>query len=321
MKIATFLCVLALLALSGRSAHAAVCKKETTFSQLIEAGSKGEQAFADMDLTALLKQAASAREVILPCLKRPLTPKQAAVFHRLMALEAFTLRNDARVIAEFHGARQLAPGYQIPEAMAPEGHALRDYYERAVHSKDGKPEAVFAPEGGYVVAGGVRSAPRMGKTPVILQVYGSGKTPKEAWIETRYIQPGEVLPRWGKNVFGVTARDLGIDTQPTWQKPTPWIISAGVSSMIAAVFYALAINERGKFDDVSTADSDLGGIRDRANGFGWTAVSTGALAVVFTGLGVGVRVAFGGADHAEVNTTTLWHGDLTQPMTTTGGFP
>lgn len=315
MQTAAFLCAfLTLFALLGAPAHAAVCEKESTFTQLIKAGTKGEQAFADMDLTALLKQAASAREAILPCLKKPLTPQQAAVFHRLMALEAFTMRTDARVVAEFHAARRLSPGYKLPEAMAPEGHALYDYYEQAVHAEDGEPEPIFAPERGYVVVGGVRGAPRMSGTPAIIQVYGSGGEPREAWIETQYIKPGQKLPVWGKNVMGVSARDLGIDTQPTWQKPTPWYIAAGVSTVIAAVFYGLSMNERGKFDDAGTADGDLGGIRDRANGFGWTAVSTGGLAVALTGLGIGFHVAFGGEDELEAKPSAAWFGGIRQPL-------
>lgn len=282
-------CFCAVLALLWAETAKANCTKRANASEITEAAVAGERAFSDMDETGLLREAQRVREQIVVCVAEPISPSDAAAFHRLMALDAFTRHNDERVIAEFHAARRLEPGYELPESVAPQEHRLRELYVRAASVNDGLPEPVSSPENGYAIVGGVRNAPRLSSTPVIIQIFG----PKDIWIETRYIQPGETLPVWGKNILGVTAKDLGIDTTPTWKKPAPWYIAAGVSTVVAGTFYALALREKSLFNDSSTSDSDLPGHRDRANAFGWTAVGTVGLAVVLTGIGVGFQISFG----------------------------
>lgn len=268
------------------------CTKRANASEITEAAAAGERAFSDMDETGLLREAQRVREQIIVCVSEQISPSDAAAFHRLMALDAFTRHNDERVVAEFHAARRLEPGYELPESVAPQEHRLRELYTRSASANDGLPETVSSPENGYAIVGGVRNAPRLSSTPVIIQIFG----PKDIWIETRYIQPGETLPVWGKSVLGVTAKDLGIDTTPTWKKPAPWYIAAGVSAAVAGTFYTLALREKSFFNAESTSDSDLPGHRDRANAFGWTAVGTAGLAVVLTGVGVGFQFAFGGEE-------------------------
>ncbi|MBI2475538.1 hypothetical protein HYV69_03900 [Candidatus Uhrbacteria bacterium] len=270
----------------------AECAKTIAVSEIQKAAMQGENAFSDMNVSALLQQAQRAREQIVVCVAEPISPSSAAAFHRLMALDAFTRHNDSRVIAEFHAARRLEPGYILPASVAPIGHRLHELYASAASAEDGISESVFAPEGGYAIVGGVRNAPRLSATPFIIQVYG----PKGVWIETRYIQPGEKLPVWGQNILGITAKDLGIDTVPTWKKPIAWYIAAGVSTLVAGTFYGLALREKSLFNDELTPDSDLSGHRDRANAFGWTAVGTGGLAVVLSGIGVGFQFGFGGEE-------------------------
>lgn len=287
MRISVFFAIFLAITFAGNAAQAA-CIKDATVEELQEAGKQGEKAFADGDLKQLRNWVGQAREEILPCLKTPIAPKHVAIFHRLMAIEALTRYNFKRVVSEYHAARRLEPGYTIPKDVAEGDHPLLTYYEEAARSPDGEAEPVFAPEGGYVIVGGVRNAPRMTLTPVIIQVYASGGK----WMETRYFLPGEKLPMWGKNVFGITAKELGVDTQPLWQKPAPWYISAGVSAVVAVTFYALALNAKSKFKDTSTSDADLSGLRDRTNAFGYTAVTTGGLALILTGLGVGFQVGF-----------------------------
>lgn len=309
MRISSLFCAIVALCLSATSAQA-LCTKDATIDQLVEAGKKGEQAFADGDLKALHNWAGQAREEIIPCMRLPLSPKQAAVFHRLMALDGLTRYNFKRVVSELHAARRLDPGYTIPPEVAEGDHPLLTYYEDAAKSPDGNAEPIYAPENGYVIVGGVRNAPRLSQTPVIIQVYGENGE----WVETRYIQSGEKLPIWGKNIFGATAKDLGIDTQPTWQKPTPWYISAGVSAALAAVFYGLAMSEKSKFDDRSTPDGDLPGHRDRANAFGITSVSTAGLAAILTGIGVGFHFGFGGSDRPTFIPAAVRLPNFTMPV-------
>jgi hypothetical protein len=321
MRISSLFCVVLALTLAESTASAE-CIKDATVEQLIDAGVKGESAFADGDLKQLRFWAGQAREELIPCMKVPLAPKQVAIFHRLMAMDALTRYNFERVKKEFHAARRLEPGYAIPPEVAEGDHPLLTFYEEAALLPDGEPEPIFAPKGGYVVVGGVRNAPRMQFTPVVIQVYGPPLQVDTVavWIETRYVQSGEKLPIWGENVFGLTAEQLGVDATSIWKKPTPWYISAGVSAALSITFYALAMNEKSKFEDGSTPDGDLSNLRDRANAFGYTAATTGGLALVLTGIGVGFQIGFGGDEKSTIAPATLAPSKFHQPFES-GVFP
>lgn len=306
MKIRIRCMVLVSLLLSIQAYAQNKCEKPTSVSQLAQAGHDGERAFADMDEVQLKRQAAFARDEILPCLNETLLSKDASAFHRLMAMEAFMRQNDKRALVEFHAARRLFPGYVLPEDLfgpeqksgdtSPE-HPLRKLYVQAQNVDDGPQELVNPPEDGYVTVGGVRNAPHFKNMPVIVQVFGKdGKV-----LETRYFQPGETLPKWGRNnPLGVTALDLGIDTRSTLSKPNTWWIATAVASVIATGFYSAALYEKHQFNDRSTPDGDLSGHRDRANGFGYTALATGGLAIISAGLGISMQMKFGGDDSPTI---------------------
>ncbi len=286
--------VLFALALSLPLHAYAACEEPTELSELTTLSTQAEQAFAQLDLENLLVYSTRARAEVLPCLGEPLTMEAAASFHRLMALEAFAQENESRAVAELHASRRLDPGYVFPEDVAFEGHPLLELYDKASTVPDGEPEIVYPPEGGYITVDSVRDAPRPSETPVIVQVY----RPSGEIMETRYLQPGETLPMWGANPFGITAESIGA-TRYNFKDPKPWFI-AGITSMVASgVFYALAMDQRNKFLDTSsidTVESDLELIsyQDRANGFGTASIAIGGVGFVCTGLGIGFQIKFGG---------------------------
>jgi len=275
----------------------AECAKPSTLAELAASGQEGEKAFSDMNLEQLLVHSTRAREVIVPCLSEKVRVKDAAGFHRLMALEAFTHKRTDRVIAEFHAARMLEPGYQLLLEVAPADHRLRALYERAAFADEGKLEPVYPPIGGYILVAGVRNAGRPSKTPVIIQVFG----PMEKLLETRYVQPGESLPSWGKNPFGLTAKDLGLG-KSVWVEPKTWYISSGAAALLTVAFYSVALYNKSQFSntsarDTTNSDRDLQGYADRANGFGVATIATGAVALVLTGVGAGFQ--FGVSDDSS----------------------
>lgn len=285
-----FAAVCCLFSAFAQTAYAK-CDKPTSVTELLKMDIDGESAFAEMNLERLLFISTSAREVIIPCLADRITTRHASAFHRLMALEAFTHNKKDRVVAEFHAARKLDPGYKLPEDIAPEGHPLRALYEKSESADDGELKVVFPPDGGYVTVGGVRGAARPEKTPVIIQVFD----PFNKVIETRYLQPGETLPVWGKNPFGFTAKDLGIDQKSAWVSPKTWFIAAGVAAVVTGSLYGVSHYNKAQFLDTSkpdTPDSDrkLQGYADRANAFWVSSLVTGSLTLAFTGLGAGFRV-------------------------------
>lgn len=283
--------------LTGNIAQAE-CVKDATVEELLQAVQKGEEAFAQDDIKQLRHWAGQARGEIIPCLKIALSPKQAGAFHRLMTIEALTFFNMKRVVSEYQAVRRLDPGYQIPPAIAEGDHPLIGAWEEAATAPDGEPEALYPPQSGYLMVGGVRNAPRMSFIPIIVQVYGPG----DVWKETRYFLPGETLPKWGDNPFGFTPKDFGFSTKPLWKESIPWYVTAGVLAAVSGASYLAAMDAKGDFQNPSTPDSDLPGLRDRANGFGTAAVGSGIAALVFTGVGVGFHYAFGGDDEEKPKT-------------------
>lgn len=284
------LCILGFSVLIGQVAYAA-CEKQTTVAELSKVSLDGEKAFAESDIARLLTLSSRAREVVLPCLSEKITPIHAAAFHRLMAFEAFVHKNISRVTAEFHASRKLDARYEFSLEVLPEEHRLRVLYEKSLFADDGELKVVFPPDGGYVTVGGVRNAPRPEKTPVIIQAFDVFNK----LLETRYLQPGETMPVWGKNPFGITAKDLGIDDRSTFAKPKTWIVTSGVTAVVTALLYGVAMYNKSQFQntnspDTPESDQALQGYSDRANAFGYATIATGSLAITFAGLGIGLHV-------------------------------
>jgi hypothetical protein len=282
--------LLALLLAFSQAAQAA-CEVPTALVDLARAERAAQEAFTQVDAEALLTSSTLARTKILPCLSEPLTVSAAAGFHRLMAMEAFINDDEPRTLAEFHASRKLEPSYAFSIEMVDAGHPLRALYEAAAMASDGEAEAVYPPPGGYVLVAGVRNAARYKGTPVVIQVFG----PSDRLLETRYVEPGEVLPKWSDNPLGLTAADLGIKRSPL-KDPRPWYIAAGVSALTGGVMYALAMNERLLFEDPGTSDDDLLAHQESANALGTASLVAAGTTLVFTGVGLGFQVRFA-ADH------------------------
>lgn len=275
----------------------AMCEESTQVSQLSEAGTKAEQAFAEMNAEGLLMQASLSRTQILPCVAEALSKKDAAAFHRLMAMEAFIAEDYTRAKRELHASLLLEPGYTFPVDVAGEGHPLLTLYEDANDLDDGAGEKIYPPPGGYVLVGGVRNAARYSLTPVIIQVFQTVDQ-IDTLRETRYVQPGEATPNWSGNAFGLTAADLGIDLddlrRPSILKdPRPWYGVAIASAVVSGVCYGIAMQQKGVYQDPSTPDGELARLENRVNGLGTASLISAGVAVTATGFGVGFTVKFG----------------------------
>jgi len=167
------------------------CPEATSPEDFLHGVQRGEQAFAQMDLPGLH----TARDEALGdlvCLGGKISPQVAAAFHRLMALEAFTAGDRALVLAEFHAARRLEPGYAIPHDVAPVGHPLVHLYEQAADAAEGALEPPIPPLNGYVMVDGIRGAPRPSGISTVLQIYEDDEL-----VETLLLGAGERMPTWG----------------------------------------------------------------------------------------------------------------------------
>jgi hypothetical protein len=268
---------------SAQSAWAAECVMVTTVAQLTEKSVAVERAFADFDKVGLLKHASLAVSEILPCLGEAVTPAAAASFHRTMAFQDFFNRNHPRALRELRAARRLEPTYHFPSDVVGEGHPFLTLYEEAATLSDGELQPVYPPKGGYIMVDGVRDAPRPSDTPVIIQVFAPSKT----LMETRYLLPGDTLPQWSENPFGISQAPARVD----FKKPRIWYVAGSTGVVAGGVMYALAMNQHSQFNDTSSPDgagsyARLTGNMSKANSYGWTSVALGSAGVALSSVGL-----------------------------------
>lgn len=242
----------------------ASCVGTTTVADFAAASAAGEAAFADLDSDALAKaQVAGARA--LTCLAAPVGTRDAAAFHRMIGLAAFTRHNLADARSEFHAARRLEPGYQIPENVAPPGHPLVALYDESATADEGELQAVQASGGGWIVVDGVRGSPRPVGVSVILQRFDAlGKL--EASV---YLPAKASLPAWAVPPKAVTRKGLH-----------GGLIAATAGTAVAGgVTYGLALAAHGQFENLNNPvpDSELPGLQSRANTLTYASIGIGVV--------------------------------------------
>lgn len=257
---------LALLLLAPALAAEPVCPVATTAADFATAAQAGEAAFAAIDMEALAASKDKAAAA-LACLGEPVAVKQAASFHRLLAMDGFAHHDFTAALAEFHAARRLEPGYAIPADVAPAGHPLVSLYEAALQAGEGDLEPVQASSGGWILVDGVRGAARPNKISVILQRFDAvGKI--EA---STFLRAGEPLPTWAVPPKAVSRTGLRAGL----------LAGTGGAAAASAVLYGLALGAHDEFWDLENpaADADLPAIAERANTLTYASIGVGVVAV------------------------------------------
>lgn len=261
--------------LLGSAAHATPptdqCPEVATLEDFQAAARAGERAFAEIDLPALTR----AREVALatiPCLGQPVTPAIAADFHRMMAMAAFTAGDEALVLAEFHAARRLDPGYHIPASVAPPGHPLVELYEAASRHTDTDQvlESVIPPVGGTAVVDGTVSGLRPRGLSAIVQVYREDGL----LTQTVYLLPGDPTPRYGP---------VPVEVEQERRRRRALLAATGGTALIAGGLYTRAVVGEALFMDTSRTLSKPRKAQATNNAYFWSSLGVGTAAL---GLGV-----------------------------------
>lgn len=249
----------------------AECPGQSTLEDFQAAARSGERAFAEIDLPALTR----AREMALgtlPCLAEPVTPVVAADFHRMMAMAAFTAGDEPLVLAEFHAARRLDPGYTIPPDVAPPGHPLVQLYEQAAAfaGADRNLESVIPPLGGTVVVDGTVHGLRPRGLSAIVQVY------REDGLLTRteYLLPGDPTPRFGP---------VPLELEQQKKRRRGLLIATGATAGIAGGLYTAAVVSEDRFLDTNRDLPKPRQAQAQGNAYFWGSVGVGTAAL---GLGV-----------------------------------
>lgn len=266
--------IASLFFLATAAAAPANCPLPATPADIESATRAGERAFAELDLPALRRAHAEALALV-PCLDAPVPVSLAADFHRLMALWAFTNGDEDLVLAEFHAARRLVPGYALPEEVAPAGHPLQELYARSNSASEGTLQPTLPPVGGAVWVDGLRGAPRPDGISVLVQVEG----PEGTLLRSFPLAAGDPLPAFGPP-----------PVDPRLRARRRLTLSATSATLLATAgtLWIAAAAAEDRFWDPSAGipDRDLAAVRTRTNAF---TVAAGTAASL--GLGIGVVAA------------------------------
>jgi hypothetical protein len=132
------------------SAWAAACP-EAPVATMKSSAAAMEVSFTSLD-EAAFDRAHAALDEAVPCVTEPLDLRDVLVLHRAMAMSLF-MDGDMRASTKSWGAvKALHPEWRLPEAMAPEGHLMRQLFDAA--SAEGELITLeLEPPGGWLVDG------------------------------------------------------------------------------------------------------------------------------------------------------------------------
>ncbi len=251
----------------------AECSEPVPVSRLAQDVSAADAAFANMDDTSYYN-ARNAVLSALPCADAPLSASQAAALYRMLALGTFLDGDHPGTVSWFRALLAVAPGYQLPDDIAPEGNPLRLDFEVAGGLPRARTDALPEPQAGQVLVDGEPASEVPTDRPYLFQyVDESG-----AVATTRLVQAGMSPPEYPSRP--ARARE-GVAVN------VPLAVVAGVSAVAAGGLYLAAAEQESQFWDSKTAAADLDAYRSRANtlgalsaGVGVVAVGSGAAAVL-----------------------------------------
>lgn len=274
----------------GTTARAGDCGESVSVAQFEDQVGRAEQSYEDLEEAEFLDLMRATLPPSLPCLDAPIPPDLAARYHWLVAVHNLAPDEDAAFQAIL-AAHALAAhdDRRLLGALPEDGDAWRLYRsvpdERIRHT-------LTRPDTGGIRFDGVETLERpIDQFTIVQYTDDSG-----AVTFTRYLLRDQVLEPYPgartqdlRPALVLTAdggRAAGWDPRKPVVKGT--LIGAGAVGISAAVFYALAIASKVRFEDpdASTSLDELRSLQSRTNALGVTA---DGLAVT-AGVGVGAAV-------------------------------
>jgi len=232
--------------------------------------------FASMRLEAF-HTARQHAQATLSCLNEPLTPVDAAAYHRAIALSSYVSQDDAGTVAAFRAARRIQPGYSLPSTIAPPGNQLYVLFEEASPGTVSSDPVTIHPHPGEVVlVDGSRSAIRPTDSPVILQrMDASG-----AIMDSVYLVRDATPPSW--TTAPLVSESLAMAT-PKARNVRPALLWTGFGlGVFSGGMYAIAAKRRATYDDPGTPYNELAELKAQTNAL---VMASGATAILAVGIG------------------------------------
>ena len=236
------------------------------FHQMV---SKGDAAYADMDLEAFQTARVNARQMFA-CLDEGITPAQAAGFHRLEALGYFLARDHANAVSSLRSLNAAAPGYALSAEIAPPNHPLRMYYDIAEKLVSLPPQPLPLAKSGWTEIDGSTATAWPTDRPYLIQNFDdSGKVVLSSF-QTTGTAPAGVLSE---------PKPLSLLAPSKAQTAKTLSLVAGGSALLAGGLYLGARSSANQFWDPTTPSSELDALRRRTNGLGWSSAGVGLVAL------------------------------------------
>jgi len=274
--------------------------------EVAEALAVAETAFADMDLEGFQRARTKAGHA-LHTLDEPLSPVQAATYHRVAGLQAYLFRNPDRSRSALRAAWILDPTTSLSTQVAPPGNPLHSLWVEATQGGDNGMRAMSPPTDAILYIDGTPSVERPRARPTVLQVASADGTVAGSW----YLEGDQDDPPWPelRTVEAVVWEEPSPapaptkptkPTKPTLPEPKATagggkgrvggvvLLAGGCSAVLGSgLLYAVALKQKGVYMDPASGDfddrSELAAQRQRVNRTATTAVGLGVAGV---GLGV-----------------------------------
>lgn len=207
----------------------------------------------------------------IPCLTEPVTPGQAARFHRLRGLAAFGRRDLELSEQRFAAARLGDPGYAFPDTLVPPASPVRERYT-AIDPKSLKQRELPVPtEGALVLDGRIGTRRNLG-LPVIFQ----RTSPTGGVVQGALLGPSDTVPDYPARVVEPEPKQKG----RRLGKSVPLLIAAGVTGLASAGAYVGAKMSEGAFDELPANEPERGkALQRRTNGLSVASVGLGGIAL------------------------------------------
>jgi len=240
---------------------------ETTYSapKLANALNSAESSFAELDVSGFSNSIEETILFVLPCLEETVEPPLVAQTHRKLALRAYSSRREELIQPSLLAGRQVAPNYEWPTALIPDGHEFRERYD-LLASEPGETSSLRPPKTGKLWIDGVVSRDIPSARASILQyVDGDGMV---QW--TQYRMPADPVRSY-----------------PVVPKTRNGLLAAGGAQLVVGgVLYGASAAAQSAFhaDDPERSIEDLDRLRANANNLRTASLGVGALGGVTAGL-------------------------------------
>lgn len=250
-----------------------LCERPVSESDLLMVIDRAESSFRALD-EELFKQDSQIARALLPCLTDPISSGSAARLLRLVGIDSFVQRDEARAMQAFASARELGP--DLPPAWElPDDHPLARAW-RAMDSQACPADPL--PMGGRetFLWNGERQGARHPCLPGILQVIDArDQVVHSSLVEARAALP---LALWLPRSLMAEPAARQDHHRRGFTEKTRWLaIGTGAAALTTGALVGLNANAGADFETRPHTATELQELQARVNGLYWAAIGAGAL--------------------------------------------